>query len=100
MRRDAGTVHKGMGHIDIELKRYGKPIFQQPCGNEHTLGVARVNVAMTDGAVRKSRIKMLRNQRLIAFSDGERNKIKGFAVERRRDCAWNGLKHALQFIGG
>src|SRR5258708_33034453 len=78
---DSGVLHKGVSHIDVKLKGNGEPLIQQPRGNKHALRIARIDVAMADGSLRRRAVKAFGNQRLVAFADGERDKAKSLALQ-------------------
>src|SRR6266481_2816778 len=94
--RKAGNIHKCVSYIDVELKRYREPVFQQTRGDKHILSIAGFDIAMADGAVRERAVVLLRDERLVAFAERERNKVECFAVECRGNRARHGINHAFQ----
>src|SRR5262249_34169922 len=98
--RNPGTIDKCVAHVDIKLKGYGKALFQQPRGDEDTLGVAGIDITMANGPFQRLAVKTLRHQRLVAVTNGQRHKVKGLAVQGRGNGARHRLYDPLQFVRG
>src|SRR5262249_14915815 len=63
---------------------------------ENALRVTALDIAMADGARGEGAVKALSDQGLVAFADGQRNKVKRLAIESARHGCGNSLHHALQ----
>ena len=88
-----------MPHIDIELKRDGKALFQQTRRDKNALGIAGINVAMAKRPLGWLAFKAFGHHSFIAFANGERDKVKRFAVQGRGYGKRHGMHNPLQIIG-
>src|SRR5579862_5829527 len=85
-----------MSHIDEEFKCDGELVVHEPRGDEHALGVSKLQIAMTNSMVTKSDIIPIRDNRIVALVYREGNKIVSLALERSGRAIWHGSDHALE----
>src|SRR5581483_9528256 len=85
-----------MAHINVKLKSDGEFVIHQSSGDEHTLRIAQLKVAMADCVVTEGNVIAISNDGLVALIDGERNKIVGLTLQSPGNGFRNRRHHALE----
>ncbi len=96
---NAGLLHEGVRHVDIELKSDGEFVVHQAGGDEDALRVAESEVAMADGAVAERDVVALGDHDLLILNHRERHEVVSLALEGGGDGNRHGGHHALE-VGG
>ena len=68
--RNPGPLHHGMANIDVELKSHRKLVIHQAGGNEHTLGIAQIEIAMADRVVAQGHVIAVGDHGFVALIHG------------------------------
>src|ERR1700739_4465222 len=99
LRRHAGFIHERVAYIDVKLKSNGEAFIEQAGGDEDALRVARINIAMAGGSLRRRAVKVLCDESFVTIANSDGHKVKSFALQRRGNWARHGADDPLKIVG-